>query len=274
VTPLANSVIDRAGEALGSGLPRIAAAVVILIVGLLVAWLARRIAIKALRAVHLDDLAERTGIHDALGRAGLPRSLATVLGAALRFGLIVVAVFAAVSLLGLQFLSQSLNAGVLFLPKLLLASALVLAGVVVGGFAHERVNRLGTQMDLPVPLGQAVQFLVIAVFAATALALIGVPMQILTLLLAVVLGSAGLAFALAFGLGSREFARAMGAGRFVRGAFAVGQTIAVGDVAGEIVELESASVLLRSSDGTTVRVPNHILLETPVEIRGEAPEPD
>jgi small-conductance mechanosensitive channel len=273
MTPLASSIIDRAGEALGGGLPRIAAAVALLVVGLVIARLARRIVVKALRAAHVDDLAERAGIHDALARTGLPRSLATVLGAALRYGLIVVVVFAAVSLLGLQFLSQSLNAGVLFVPKLLLASALVLAGVVVGGFAHERVGRLTTQLDLPVPLGQAVQIVVIAVFAATAFALIGVPTQILTLLLAVVLGSAGLAFALAFGLGSREFARAMGAGRFVRGAFEVGQTISVGDVTGEIVTLESASVLLRAADGTTVRIPNHLLLEAPVQIRGEAPEP-
>jgi small-conductance mechanosensitive channel len=156
---------------------------------------------------------------------------------------------------------------VLFLPRVLFALALVLAGVVIGGFVRDRADRLGVQLDLPVPAGQLAQVVVVGVFAITALALIGVPTVILTLLLAIALGSAGLAFALAFGIGNRELARALGAGRLIRGSFAVGQTIAVGEVRGEIVELQPASVVLRRLDGATVRVPNQLLVDLPVEIR-------
>jgi small-conductance mechanosensitive channel len=267
VTVPLTTVLDTAGDSLGSGLPRIGAAIVLLVVGLLVARLARRIAVRVMRAAGLDDLAERLGVHDALARAGLPRSLATVLGAALRIGIAVVVVFAAVSMLGLQVLSQSLNEAVLFLPRVLFALALVLAGVVIGGFVRDRADRLGVQLDLPLPAGPLAQVVVVGVFAITALALIGVPTVILTLLLAIALGSAGLAFALAFGIGNRELARALGAGRLIRGSFAVGQTIAVGEVRGEIVELQPASVVLRRLDGATVRVPNQLLVDLPVEIR-------
>lgn len=261
------TILDTAGESLGSGLPRIGAAIVLLVVGLLVARLARRVVVRLLRAAGIDDLAERAGVHDALERAALPRSLATVLGAALRIGIAVVVVFAAVSMLGLEVLSQSLNEAVLFLPRILMALALVLAGVVIGGFVRERVDRLSAQLDLPVPAGQLAQLVVLGVFGITALALVGVPTVILTLLLAIALGSAGLAFALAFGMGNRELARALGAGRLIRGSFAVGQTIAVGELSGEIVEIQPASVVLRRLDGVTVRVPNHLLIDEPVEIR-------
>jgi uncharacterized membrane protein YraQ (UPF0718 family) len=70
-------------------------------------------------------------------------------------------IFAALSLTGLQFLSDALNQAVLFLPSLLAAGALLLAGVVLGGFAREWVDRLAYQMDLP--LGRIAQVVVVVV---------------------------------------------------------------------------------------------------------------
>ena len=63
-----------------------------------------------------------------LEQAGLGDSLAVVIGRAVRIALTIVVLFAALSLLGLQFLSDSLNKGIQELPKLLIAAALLLAG--------------------------------------------------------------------------------------------------------------------------------------------------
>lgn len=37
----------------------------------------------------------------------------------------------------------------------MIAAALILAGVVLAGFARERVDRLTYQLDLPIPLGRS-----------------------------------------------------------------------------------------------------------------------
>jgi small-conductance mechanosensitive channel len=85
-----------------------------------------------------------------------------------------------------------------------------------------------------------------------------------------VLAAVAATFAIAFGLGGREVARALNAGRFVRAAFVVGDTIRVGDLSGQIVVIDTDATVIRTSDGR-VRVPNHILLESVVTIYGEAP---
>lgn len=267
--PLA-SVLDRATDSLGTGLPRVAAAIVLLVVGIIVVRVLARLATKALRAAGADDLAARTGIDDVLASAGMPRSASRIIGVALRLALTVVVVFAALSLLGLQFLSQSLNAGVLFIPRLVVALLLVLAGVVLAGFARERLERLSDQMDLPVPLAAVGQFVIFAVFGLSALAQIGVSTAVLTTLGAILVTAGALAFALAFGLGNREVARAMGAGRFVREAFAVGQTISVNDVRGEIEAIEATGTRVRTALGTQLHIPNHVLMESVVEVSGGA----
>ena len=272
IAPVA-SLLDRAGDSIGDFLPQLAGAFVLLVVGLLVARLVGRLVRRGLVAVGLDEFATRWRITDTLVQARLQPSLAGVIGGAVRITLSVVAAFAALTLLGLQLLSQSLNEAVLFLPNLLAALALLLAGVVLAGLARDRVDRFTYQMDFAVPLGQLAQISTLAIFALMAAAQIGVSADILFIVIAILLAGAAGTFALAFGLGGREVARALNAGRFVRGAFQVGQTISVGQIRGTIVAIEPEATVIGTGDGL-VRVPNNLLLESMVTIHGTAGPPD
>ncbi len=268
---VAVSILDRAGEDLGGFLPRLAGAVALFLLGILLARIIGRLAGKALDAAGLDDFANRFGVGETLQRAGLGDSLSRLVGRALRIGLTLVVIFAALSLLGLQFLDESLNAGVLFLPKLLVAAALVLVGVVAGALARDATDRLTHQMDLPLPLGRIVQVAVVAIFAITAAAQIAVSTVILMVLVGTMLAAVAATLALAFGLGGQGLARELSAGRYVRGAFKPGQELSFGDVRGEVVEIETAATVLRTPNGQTVRVPNDLLLTSVVTVHEPRP---
>jgi small-conductance mechanosensitive channel len=270
MTILTASVLGQAGQALGSFLPRLGGALALLIIGLLLVRLLCRLLVKVLQGFGVDDLAERGGVHRVLERAGLGDSLARLTGRAIRTAASVVVIFAALSLLGLQFLSQSLNQGVLLLPKLLLAAALVLAGVVLAGFARERVDRVTYQLDLPVPLGGVAQITVLVIFGIIAAAQIAVSTLVLLILIAILLGGAAATLTLAFGLGGRDAARALSAGRYLRHDYAVGQEIGFGDVRGRITAIENISTILDIEDGRAVRIPNHLLMETVVTVYAQA----
>ncbi len=273
MTPLATAILDQAGSQLGGFLPRLGGALLLLAIGLLIARIAGKLLAKLLRRADLDVFAEKTGVSDVLARARLGRSLAHVIAVAIRISLSIVVVLAALSLLGLQFLSESLNHGVLVLPKLLIAGALLLAGVVLGGFARERVDRLAYQLDFPIPLGAVAEVSVIAVFAITAAAQIAISTIVLLILIGIILAGVVATFALAFGLGGREVARAVSAGRYVRGSYRVGHEISLGEVRGRITALEAASTLLENEQGHSLRVPNHLLLESIVTIHNENKDP-
>ena len=267
--PLA-TVLDQAGNQLGGFIPRLGGALVLLVVGIVIARLLARLLRRALRMAGLDSASERWGVADVLERAGLGRSLAHVLAVALRISITVVVVFAALSLLGLQFLSQSLNEGVLFLPKVLAAMALVLIGVVLAAFVRERVDRTATQWDLPVPLGPLFQMVVIAIFVITAAAQLTISIALLMVLVAILLAAVTAPFAIAFGLGGRDVARSLSAGRYVRASFEEGQTIRIDGVRGSIERIEPSATVLRT-ETERIRVPNHVLIsETVVIEEGEA----
>jgi small-conductance mechanosensitive channel len=263
---LAVTIVDRAGETLGGFLPRLGGAIALLVVGVLVARLVARLIGRALHAAGVDDLADRAGVTAPLRRIGVAGSFSGLVARIVRLTLTVVVVFAALSLLGLQFLSQTLNAVVLFIPDVVAAAALVLAGVVLADLVRSRVDRLTEQMDLPLPLGQLVGLAVLGVFVLTAAAQVGVPTAILTALVGILIAAAAATVAIAFGLGGRDAARAISAGRYIRTSYELGQTIAVGDVRGEIVALEQTAVVLRTGPDTTVRVPNHRVLDAVVSV--------
>ena len=259
------TLLDTAQEELGGFLPRLGGALVLLIVGLVIAALLGRLTRRALQKLGADTLAERWGIHRVLERAGLGQSISKLLGRALRIALSLIVILAALSLTGLQFLSVALNQAVLFLPKVLAAGALLLAGVVLGGFAREWVDRLAYQMDLPLPLGRVAQVVVVGVFAITAAAQVAVSTAILMVLVALLVAAIGATFALAFGLGGREVARELSAGRYLRTAYQTGQVISFGDVHGRIESIDTAATVLRTENGT-VRVPNNLLLGSVVTV--------
>jgi small-conductance mechanosensitive channel len=268
---LAVAILDQAGRQLGGFLPRLGGALLLLVGGLVLAALFGRVVRRSLEKVGLDRLAERWGVPPILERAGLGASLARLFGLAVRITITVVSVFAALSLLGLQFLSESLNAGVLFLPKLLLGGLLLLAGLVIAAFVRERAERTSVQLDLPIAIGPIVQGLVIAIFAITAAAQVTVSIALLMVILAIGLGALAATLTLAFGLGTREIARALSSARYTRAAYRPGQTIRVNGMRGRIERLEATAAIL-SADGETIRVPNHVLVEEVVVIE-EGAEP-
>ena len=265
------SVVDRATDSLGEFLPRLGGGLLLLVIGIVAARIVGRLLERALLATGMDDLADRFGVAEVLDKAKLGRSLSRLIGRAVRLGLTAVVVFAALSLLGLQFLSDSLNAAVLLLPNLAVAGVLLLAGVVLGGLARERADRLTREMDLPFPVGTAAQVVVVGVFAITAAAQVAVSTAILMALVGIILAGAMATVALSFGIGGSGIARELTASRYLRTGLEPGQLISFDDVRGEVVRVESATTILRGAAGETIRVPNAMLLGAVVTV-SEVPE--
>jgi small-conductance mechanosensitive channel len=263
---LAATVLERAGEKLGDYLPRLAGALAVLVVGLIVAAVLARLVRRGLGALGTDEMAERRGVHDALQLAGLGRSLSGVVAGAVRWTLYAIVAFAVFAVLGPLFLTDPLNRVVLFLPNLLVAAVLLLAGVVLGSAVRVPLERSATQMNLAMPVGAIAQIVVVFVFAISAAAQIGVSTNIITGLVAILLGGAVITLALAFGLGGRDAARAVSAGRYVRDTLHVGQVIEVAGHEGRIRMIELTATVLDRADGVAVRVPNGMLLDRVVVI--------
>lgn len=155
-----------------------------------------------------------------------------------------------------------------FLPRLLIAGLLLLLG---GTAATMTANAVGTSLvrstGKPQPaLTRLVRAAVMVVVVVLAVSQLGVNTKIIdTIVEAVVFGVAA-AMVLLVGLGGRDMATEVAAGRYVRKLVRVGDSLTSGSITGTVNAVHGASVELLQEDGTTLHVPHAQLMSGPIQV--------
>ena len=80
------SILDRAGDSLGGYLPRLGGALLLLLVGLVIAAVIRRLLVKVLRAAGVDELG---AVRDLLLAEGMQQRADALLGRRQLLGVLV-----------------------------------------------------------------------------------------------------------------------------------------------------------------------------------------
>ncbi len=195
----------------GSYVPRLAVALVVLVVGWLIAKAVRLGVVKALRALNFHILTQRSGVDGFLQQGGTEKDLTAIVGWIAYVAVMLGALIVAFNGLGLIQVTDLLQRVLLFLPRLLVALAVIVFGSYFARFARDAVGGYmrGAGLSDADMLGSLAQYAVmifVVLLAVDHLDIGGglIQQTFLILLLGVVL-----ALALAFGLGGRERAAAM-----------------------------------------------------------------
>ncbi len=242
-------------------LPRIGGAIVIFVIGYIVALLVGRSVEFVLKEVGVDRLGESTGLADTLTTVGLPPRPSRLLGR-LAYAIVLVATLVqTVDAIGLDQLSLALRELLLFVPHIVLAVLILLGGAILGDLlgraAAAAVNRANVLYHALI--GTLVRILVLVLAVLLAMQQLTIDATFLLDVLLVVLGGAAVAVAIAFGWGARTTAENLVAARYVEQNFVVGDTVAVEGVAGTIERIGPTSAVLRTAQGGKVVIPNGVL---------------
>jgi hypothetical protein len=188
--------------------PQLLAALLLLFVGWLFANLVRTGVMKLLDVLHFDSLAEKTGIEAFLKHGNLDVSLSRILSRLAYWIIIFIVVVTVANSLGLHMVAELFNKVVLYIPNLIVAILVLVFGVLVARFINRMVfaylNNIGVQGALTISTLAEYAIIIFVVFVALEQLEIGT--NLLTAAFQIGFGAIGLAFALAFGLGGREWA--------------------------------------------------------------------
>lgn len=173
-----------------------------------------------------------------------------------------------------------------FLPKLILAALFFIVGNAVSSLVANAVATSVTKATgKPQPqLARLVRAVVTAVFTLLSIAQLGINTKIVDLLVTGVVACLALSLALFTGLGSRDVAANIAAGRYLRRLLRSGDIVSTEPddsftgVSGTVVSVHGATVEFSTdSDApngrqTIVHVPNAVLLRRVLRIQREQPE--
>lgn len=190
-------------------IPGLIGALIILIVGLIIASGLGALVERVLGMAKVDEWLEKLGVKEYTERAGIELNLGKFLGRVV-YWFVFIAFFLAVSdVLGLQRLSGFIQSDVLgFIPNVVVAVLIMLAAIILGNFLRNLVvsSVLSAKMHAAHFLGVLTWWSVIVFGFFSALIQLGVAREIILTLVTGFIAMLALAGGLAFGLGGKDLA--------------------------------------------------------------------
>lgn len=187
-------------------LPRLAAALVVFLVGLVVAGWGKSLTVRLLKAIRLSQLIKGSGVSTFLEKAEVSTKIEELLGAVVRWVLILVFLMTTVNVLGLTAVSEMLNVILSFIPKLISAALILGIGVLVAGLLESVVKGALGSLDLKAArlVGKLTSYVTVVFATLAAMAELGIAAQFVNALVFGAVGMLALGVGLALGLGSKD----------------------------------------------------------------------
>ncbi len=258
-------------------IPRFINGLIILIVGYVICVLIRWILRFIFRQIRLEQLMDRAGIANALRSLGIRAPLTEILVQVVFFFLILSFAIQAVELMGLTAVATLLQNVLTFVPRAISAALLLIFGSMLGRFLGDTVATLAEDVNITYSkaLGKIIEYAIVAFVVVLAIATLGVDTTILTSSFTIIVAAAGLAIALTFAFGSRESARNVIAGYYVRQQFQPGQLLSVDTYTGRLLSVSGAyttlEIINEAGERSTISLPNATLLKRAVTGRENPP---
>ena len=189
--------------------PVMLAVVVVLVAGVVAAWLLDWLTRSLLKLIGFDRMTHRPNVSDAFRRAGLARPPSVLTGYVVRWLVVVFTLIAALSILSAEATDTVVGALVSYLPRLAAALLILVMGYAVSAFIARSVLLWAVNARVRGArwLARGCQLLMAVFFGALALENLGFGRDVSLVVLAILLGGGVLALALAYGLAGRDLAR-------------------------------------------------------------------
>ena len=260
---------NRAFGDIGALLPHVAAMLVVLVVGYIVARVLDKFTVALSQSLGLHTAAERSGLAASMKQVGITRSIPSILGQIVFWLTMCVCLAAAFNILGLDTVSAAMERIVAYIPNLLVAAVVVVVGLLLAGFLRGVVATSADRVGITYAetLADAVYYVLALMTFIGAFDQLHIEFGILKEL--ILLAAAGLALGcgLAFGLGGRDVMAGILAGYYLRQRMHAGDRIHVAGLEGTVRDVGPvATVIETEEDGLLNRhsIPNTKMLNEAV----------
>jgi len=248
-------------------IPNLVMAVVVIMVGWLVAFIVQRAFGRLFQLIGLDRMGQKSGLHEFMASSGIRRPVSWILSRILFWAVILITLLPISDILKLGFFAELVNTLVSYLPNVFVALLVIVIGTwaarVLSGIARGNLVRLGEEAANVVSLGVQVVTLVISFIIA--LAQLRIDSSILTSLTLIIVGALGVGLAIALAIGSRDLIRNVLAGVYINNSFQIGNDVKMQDLSGKLTSIGLLSSVVETGDGKKLTIPNSAFMDVGVQ---------
>ncbi|MDD5746363.1 MAG: hypothetical protein PHO30_03775 [Candidatus Omnitrophica bacterium] len=183
-------------------------ALLVVVIGWIISKGVRSLISRMLKKMKLDKLSERSGIAKFLSKGEIKYTLSDLIALIIYWLLMLITIMVTANVLGLTVVAELMDTVVLYVPNVLAALMVLVIGALIAVFVRKVVETTSKNAGLTHAKSMGIlTHTVIVVFSVIiALEQLKIGVTILTQCITIMIGSVGLALALAFGLGCKDIA--------------------------------------------------------------------
>ena len=258
-----STILDNIAVAL----PNILGAIVILFVGFLFNKIVRLIVKRIFKIGKIKEVSEKINDTEFFGEADFKINIEKIILGFIKWFLLLVFIIIAADIVKLTIISTEIANLLRYVPQLISAVIIFVIGLYGAKFIEKTLIKIFKSMDFNgSKLVSSIVFYIIMIFVTvTAVNQAGIDTSIITNNFTLILGAFLLAFALAFGLGSKTIVADLLKTFYARKNYAVGDRIKMNTIEGTIESIDSIFVTLKTENGKLV-IPIKEITENRIEV--------
>lgn len=229
-------------------------AIVILIIGWIVAKVASVIVKNILSKVGIDKIGDKIKDIEAIKKFNLDFKLSNIIGTIIYIFIMLFLSVSAADKLGVPAISNMFLLLVNFIPKVIVASIMTLLGLFLSDLARNFVVGLCKSFNIASGklIGMGVFFFLLFITVILALGQAGINTALLESSFNIIIAGMVLAFSIGYGFASKEILLNIISSMYSKKKYEEGQDIEIAGVRGKILKMDNTSIILETEDSQTV----------------------
>lgn len=237
-----------------SALPSVLKAILVLIVGWIIAKIISRIVKTLLDKIGIDKLSDKLNEIEIVSNSNFSIKPSVVLSKLIYYILLLLFGTAAAEALGMEEVSNLIGDIISYIPFLISGLIVLVVGTLLAEFAKNVVRTACTSLGIPSAnlIASFVFWFIFLTALVSALTQAQIDTTFITSNLSIILAGGVFAFALGYGLASKDMMSNFLASFYSRSRVKIGDQISIDGVSGKIVAIDKSAITVKSEGKTTI----------------------
>ncbi len=251
-----------------SGIPKFLTALIIILVGYIVAKIVKRVLHKGLETVGIDKIGEKLNEIELVSKASIEIKFSKILAQIAYYIILIFFLMAATSALEMPAVSDLMQNIIEFIPNLIVAGIILVIGFLFSEMMRTIVHTALTSFGIPSArlISSFLFYFLLVNIVVSALAQAQIDTDFLGQNISILIGGIVLAFSIGYGLASKSTMANFIGSMYMRGKVNIGDKVHLDGVIGTVVNLDKSALTIEKESGARVYIPLSLLTTEKIEI--------
>lgn len=245
---------------LTSFIPKLILAIVVFVIGLFIAKLVRFILKNVLKKINIDRIGDKINEIDFIKKFKIEVVISTVISSILYYFILMIFISAATETLGVKVITDLVASMINMVPQIVAAMILLVVGLLVADGLQKTVTAACKSLNISSAklIGNIVFFFLLIITIIAALGQAGINTSLLETSFTIIIAGIIFAFSFGYGFASKDVLANMISSFYNKSKFTKGQVIEIEGIKGEVTNVDSTSIELKTGETKTI-IPLNIL---------------